>query len=430
MDSYFGKRSKRSMGKLYDAQVATAHSAPGFLPTRRGLILFLLVSLLACVLGALVLPAGLGALMGYQQLQEQNAGQAALHYDRGMGYLAENYPELAYTEFQIALKYDPAHEGARQKLDELQAALGGHGTPGASEGNVAPALFEQAKGFVAKKQWSDAILRLEQLRALDAAYRASEVSDLLYQAYSEGGKEAVSLAQIELARERFDAALAIRNLDPEVQRQRDLAVLYLEGQQYAGSKWDVAAQKFAALYEKEPNYADVKKRLVEARVMYGDKAFKESAWCLALREYDAAATLSNDPQIAQKRAQASAQCKERLAATPTPTLTPEQSYTWKVSSGNTACTGAGDLSGFVRDAAGRGVSGVSVSYATDTSTRTTMKTNGNGEYRFALGKDLALYHVSILAADGKTPASAVVDVNYPGGSNVGCHVVVEWQKVQ
>jgi hypothetical protein len=206
--------------------------------------------------------------------------------------------------------------------------------------------------------------------------------------------------------------------------------LYLEGQQYAGTKWDVAAQKFAALYDKDPNYADVKKRLVEARVLYGDKAFKESAWCLALREYDAAATLSSDPQIAQKRAQASAQCKERLAATPTPTLTPEQSYTWKVSAGNGVCAGAGDLSGFVREASGRGVLGVFVSYATDAGTRTTMKTNGGGEYRFPLGKDPALYHVSILAGDGKASASAVVDVNYPGGSNTGCHIVVEWQKVQ
>ncbi|MBI3914620.1 MAG: carboxypeptidase regulatory-like domain-containing protein [Chloroflexi bacterium] len=429
MDSYFGKRSKRSVNRYSDwdeiayPETRAAHG-------RGGIALFLIGALLVCVVGAVVVPAGAGALAGYQQLQQQNQENASLHYQRGLGYLAENYPELAYTEFELALKYDGALEPAQQKLDELNA-FDGRGKPGAADQNVAPALFEQAKNFVAKKQWSDGIVRLEQLQTLSADYRTREVSDLLYQAYVEGGKEAVGLLQIELARERFDAALAINGKDAEIKRQRDLAQLYLEGQQYAGSNWQIAATKFAALYAQDANYADVKKRAVEAYLGYGDNAAKTGAWCLALREYEAAVAISNEPSVAQKRSQASAQCKQILASPPTPTLTAAENYSWKISTANIpACAGSGDLSGSVRDAAGKGISSVTIAYTTDAGARTTTTTNGSGAYQFALGKDAGVLHVSIVGADGKTPASAVVDVNYPGGVSANCRMVLEWQRSQ
>src|SRR5512144_3123748 len=80
---------------------------------RGWIILFLLLSLLACVSGAVLVPGGLGFLAGYNQLQAQNHESAIQHFQRGLGFLAENYPELAYTEFQIALRYDNSYEPAR-----------------------------------------------------------------------------------------------------------------------------------------------------------------------------------------------------------------------------------------------------------------------------------------------------------------------------
>ncbi len=430
MNSYYGKRSKRSVNQLIhpnDLDYFEPRAADG----RAGIVLILLGTLVMCAVGAVVAPAGLGAFVGYQDLLQQNQENANLHFQRGVGYLAENYPELAYSEFGIALKYDPTNEPARQKYDELSQSFGGKGTRGASESNVAPALYEQAKNFVAKKQWSEAVLRLEQLRTLNKDYRAAEVNDLLYDAYVQAGKESVALAQIELARERFDAALAIKNGDPEIKRQRDLAKLYLEGQQYAGTNWQTAAQKFDALYAQEPNYADVKKRVAEAHSAYGDNAAKTNAWCLALREYDAAVAVSNDAALADKRRQAATNCKQLLTSPPTPTLAPTDAYTWKILPPGTAtCAGAGDLSGAVRDAAGKGITGLTLAYTTDSGARTTTKTNGGGAYQFALGKDAGTLRVFVAAADGKTPASAIVDVNYPGGSNANCHLILDWQKAQ
>lgn len=392
-------------------------------------MLFLFLSLLACVLGALIIPVGLGMLAGYQDLQTQNHEAAILHFNRGLGYLSENYPELARVEFEIALKYDNTFEPAKQKLAELMPRVSG--TPANPDEQIAVTLLDEARGLVAQKDWDGAITRLEQLRTLRANYRTAEVADLLYQAYVGGGKAAVSLGQIELARGRFEAALAIRN-DPEIVRQRDLAVLYLDGQQAVGYNWQTAIQKFSALYQQDPNYDDVKKRLFDAYVNYAELAAKQNSPCLAEREYNSALALINDATVAQKRAQVVAQCRQAISSPPTPVIGVNgENYTWKISTGDGApCTGIGDISGAVRDALGRLLTGVSVGYYADGIPLTTTKTNTNGQYQFQLGKDAGVFHVVMLGGDGKTPASLAADVPYPGGANAGCHIVVDWQRGQ
>jgi len=412
-----------------------------------GVTSFLLAALLVCVVGALVVPSGLGFLVGYQQLQAQNHEAAIIHFNRGLSYLAEKYPELARGEFEIALRYDETFEPARQKLNELQQQPNGSSTPGApQQDRIAAALFDEARSLIAQKEWSDAITRLEQLRTLNPTYRAAEVNEVLYQAYVNAGYAAVNAGQIEIARERFDAALAIRNTDAEVRRQRDLAMLYLEGQQAFGYNWQTAVSKLNALYQQAPNYADVQQRLYDAHIQYGDKACKEGAWALAQREYDGALALKNDAALAQKRAQAQTICKRpatptespTVAGTPapggTPTLVtpaPAESYTWLTSTArDKPCSGAGSLSGTVRDALGRGIPNVTLGYYADLIPLVSARTNANGQYQFTLGKDATVLHVVILGADGKTPVSLSADVFYPGGLVAGCHIVIEWQRVQ
>src|SRR5574341_626317 len=379
------------------------------------LVLFLLLSLIACVTGAVVVPGGLGVLVGYQQLQGENHENAIQHFQRGLGYLAESYPELAYAEFENALKYDSAYEPAQQKLRELQAQLGGRGTPGPQqESLVASTLFDEAVNLISKKEWSDAINRLEQLKSLKADYRAQEVSDFLYQAYVEGGKEAAAAGQIELARERFDAALAIRGTSAEVQRQRDLAVLYLDGQQAVGYDWPTAIQKFSALYQQEPNYDDAKKRLVDAYIQYGDLAARQNACCLAQREYESALAIAPDATLSQKRGQALTLCRQAILATPTIVPSGTEHYVWKISKATgLPCDGNGDVSGFVRDALGRPIPGVIVAYDVEGLPRVTTRTDAYGQYKFIWGKDAGLFHVVVLGADGKTPAGIAANIQIP-----------------
>ncbi len=408
--------------------------------------LFLFLSLLVCVSMAVLIPGGLGFIVGYNDLQVQNHEAAIQHFERGLGYLAENYPELAYTEFEISAKYDPEYEPAQIKLREMQAAFGGNGTPGPEEENrVAATLFDEARDLIAQREWSYAIDRLEQLRNLNTQYRVQEAMDLLYGAYVEGGKEAVTAGQIELARERFESALAIHGGDTEVQRQRDLAMLYLDGQQAAGYNWQLAIQKFSTLYQQAPQYNDVKRRLVEAYVQYGDLASQQNAWCLAVREYEGALAIMNDAQLASKRAQAMSNCRQAIVPTPTvlggtpfPGLTPipgttptNEFYTARATYvvGRPCTSGVGDLSGVVQDALGQPLAGVPVAYYADGINRVTKRTDAKGTYQFVWGLDPGVFHVVVLGASGN-PASIPADIRYPGGNSPNCHVVVDWRKVQ
>jgi hypothetical protein len=94
------------------------------------------------------------------------------------------------------------------------------------------------------------------------------------------------------------------------------------------------------------------------------------------------------------------------------------------------CTGPGDVSGVVRDALGRALPNVAVGYYADDIPLVSMRTNANGQYQFVLGKDPRVLRVVLLGADGKTPITLSAAVKYPGANVTGCHIVIEWQRVQ
>jgi len=417
----------------------------------------LAIALVMCVMGALIVPSALGYWVGQQELRERSHEAAIEHYNRGLGLLAENYPETALAEFEIALQYDAAFEPAQKKLAELKTKVGASGAnPVRQENQIAATLFDEASKLIAQKEWSDAITRLEQLRTLNANYRPAEVKSLTYQAYVEGGKDAVKNGNIEIARERFESALALGNGDLEVTKQRDLAALYLEGKQAVGYNWQTAIQKFAAIYSREPNYHDTKRQLFDAYVQYGDIAARTSP-CLAAREYDGALALLSDATVLQKRTNSMNQCKQIITSPPTPTpltpitstvtvtttvlptttvtntvTVPTESYAFKISTATdkSCTTGTGDITGVVRDLLGRPVANALVGYYGEGFGMTTARTNANGQYLFVLGKEPGALNVAVFAADGKTPIPLIALVSYPGGNAPGCHVLLDWQRVQ
>jgi hypothetical protein len=125
-------------------------------------------------------------------------------------------------------------------------------------------------------------------------------------------------------------------------------------------------------------------------------------------------------------------CKQAISATPTPAaLTGAESFIFtKPVSADKPCSGIGDVSGVVRDALARPIAGAAVGYSTDGINLTTVRTNANGQYQLIWGKDPGLFHVVVLDADGKAPVGVSADVQYVGGNNAGCHVVIDWQRVQ
>ena len=82
----------------------------------------------------------------------------------------------------------------------------------------------------------------------------------------------------------------------------------------------------------------------------------------------------------------------------------------------------------MRDVNGQPLPNLPVGYYADGMPLTVKRTDANGQYQFTWGADAGVLHVVVLGADGKTPAGAPADVQYPGGNKIGCHVVVDWQK--
>jgi hypothetical protein len=142
--------------------------------------------------------------------------------------------------------------------------------------------------------------------------------------------------------------------------------------------------------------------------------------------------LASDLQLPDKRAQQKALCLKAIT-TPKQTPTPgaSENYGWNISTASDKpCAGAGDISGTVRDALGRFVADVNVGYYSNGGNPLVAKTNASGQFQINLSKDASVVKLAILSADGKTPTSAIAEVPYPGGNNAGCHLVIDWQRVQ
>lgn len=411
--------------------------------TRRYRSLAFVLPLFLCLLmvAAVLVPLGLGIRDGEQDRAAFLQSSAENHYKRALEFEAENYMELAYTEVQIALRFDPNYAPARAKLLSLQSRLVPSGTP--APVNVADQLYKQAADAVQKQEWDDAIGQLEELRRSNPDYRMAEVDQMLFQAYVGGGKRAVASGNIELARQRFEYALALQPNDATALQGRDLARFYLAGQQAAGFDWGIAVSNYQKVYEQDPNYYDIKTQLRNALLSNAQMAAKQGAWCIAARDFDRAVQLG--ASTAADAAQAQTNCRNAVltpSPTPTPTATPTPlggsaapppaviggpgSYAAQVRRAN---DGQCSITGTVRDAANNPLPNIPVRYYNDFGLDPTpARTDAKGFYSFILGKDSSLFHVVVLQADGRTPASPVIDVDYAGGGQPECHIIVDWTR--
>lgn len=382
---------------------------------------------------AVLVPAAAGVYVGLRERADYLHQQAVEHYQRALAYESENYTELALAELALALKFDSTYQPAQIKLETLQGGNNPSATRVPNDTAIAEQLFKRAQDSAAQKDWGSAIDSLEELRRARAEYRASEVKALLVQAYVNAAKQSVAAGQIEQARVRAEAALILEPAHADAKVLRDRATLYLNGARALDFDWQNAALSFQRLYELDPNFYDVKKQLLNALVNYGDLAAKQGAHCLASREYEKAVNLGADGAVASKLSAASASCKQAVTApTATPTLASAIGFFNAAGRRDptTACKGTGSVRGTVRDAQGNPLAGIAIQIYNDSGYRPApVLSQPDGTYAIVLGKDPGLFHLALQNPDG-TPASAVLDVKYPGGNTSGCHGIVDWTRTE
>lgn len=274
------------------------------------------IVLAACLLSSIL---GVGALGAYQGLQERDRlikEAATRHYRKGLLYLSDGYYDAALAEFEAALQLVPDYQQAQVKSAQVKATLEAKLTPTAQG-------YDEARSFYNQGEWDEAILRLEELRALDPDYRKGEVESLLFSAYYNSGMQLVNQDRMAEAIRCFDQALELKPDDVDALGQKRLASLYLEGLSYWGSDWKRVIGKLEELYQLKPDYKDVRLRLSDAYISYGDICYREEAWCLAQPQYARAAELNPTQAAIAKRDEAVYLCARAiLTPAPLPSATP------------------------------------------------------------------------------------------------------------
>lgn len=404
---------------------------------------------------AFTIPFTLGVYLGNQDRIRFVDSQAQEHFQRALAYESETYTQLAIAELQVALQYKPDYREARQKLDELQQTPVASAAQEPQDVAIAKQLYASAEQSVAAQDWGNAIDLFEELRRVKNDYRASEVDAYLVQAYVAAGKQALAANDVDLARRRFEAALALDGNNAEARTQDERAVLYFNGIGLMGSSWGSAVATLEELYARDPNFGDVKQKLLDAHVGYGAFASRQGAFCIAAREYDAAVALGGDAQTQSLATTANEACKNAIinpTAVPTETPqdltpTPETAATpgapgTPVTPGgilyapgvrvrqNAACKGTGDIKGSVQDTQHKPLANIGIKIYNDFGYLPPYaRTDSAGEYEIALGSDKGLFHL-VLVDDFGSNASAVLNVDYPGGNVQGCHLVVNWTRIK
>ncbi len=188
-------------------------------------------------------------------------------------------------------------------------------------------FYNAGQRFYDQGQCPEALEQFEQVRALDAAFRAEGVQEYLFNCYLNEGRARISAAgtsedNIKAAIESFGRALSLRPKNVQATEERQLASYYLEGvRSYNVGDWNQAEGRLRTVYDTRNAYAGGQ----TAQLLYliylrrADQYMALTQYVAALEDYRRALALEvKDKTTAQSGEAAALQA----LATATPTLTP------------------------------------------------------------------------------------------------------------
>lgn len=272
----------------------------------------LTLAVLGIALATLLFILGLGGAAVYMGLADRAKAEqrfAEEHYLKGERYLQEGQYELAIAELELVLRINPNHPQARAKLDEAYRRL-------EVEPTATPMYQQETKEAILaamqeaheKGDWPRLIEQADRLLALDDSFHREEVDRLLYDAFYQMGLALVEQDRFSEALSYFDHALLLRPEDAQAKRAKEMASLYVEGLGAWGADWERAIEHLAELYQRDPNYKDVRAKLWQAYAAYGDALAEKGEWCRAKQAYQAALNVEPAPAVVEKAQKASQRC--------------------------------------------------------------------------------------------------------------------------
>lgn len=346
--------------KLKEPDVSAYTEQPEEPGKRQGCGLSLAV--LGIAMAVVLVMVGIGAAAIYLGLAdrakvERQAAQE--HYLKGEAYASQGEWELAIAEYELTLQLDPDHKTASAKLDEARRQREAQPTPTPMfQQETKEAVLAEMQAAHQNKDWQRVMAQADKLLALDPAYRREDVDRMLYDAFYQLALLLVEEDRLSEALTFFDRALVLQPGSPQVSYAKELATLYMSALRYWGADWDRAIEQLNRLYLRNPNYKDVRERVIVAYVSFGDVLGGRGDWCRAREMYDVALQFRSEAGTLAKSQQAALNCSQ---ATPTPKAgtagagAPSGAYVGLVERMDDAASSQMFVRGQVLDAAGKGV---------------------------------------------------------------------------
>lgn len=301
----------------------------------------LLAFVLLIVLGVL---AGVGS--GVSQRRQAEATVVARQMDEqfrlGLEAMNNGQYEVAFQHFQFVAFHDQAYPGLQEALAQLALWMSMSPTPSPTltptitptpDLRGAEAIFNQAKQYLAARDWTSALNALDALRKTDPTYRTVEVDGMYYIALRNRGWAKIfppSCRDTNLEGGIYDLTLAERfgPLDGEANGARTFARYYLAGAAFWEVDWVKAQYYFAQTMLGYPGLMDsscktAQERWRYATIEYAKQLLEGGHYCDAHAQFEAAFTVysnENLPYVAT--ATAAYNICRPATPTPIPFLTP------------------------------------------------------------------------------------------------------------
>ncbi|MEW6230990.1 MAG: L,D-transpeptidase family protein, partial [Chloroflexota bacterium] len=182
-------------------------------------------------------------------------------------------------------------------------------------------LWRQLDGAWAQNDWPETIRLIKQAQEIDPSYGDS--TNKLFSAYFNYAMQMVEKDQLVQAVIFLDEALKLIPDDVNAQGERRLAMLYVEGEaHYNAGNWDEAINKFAAIYEEDPDYKGDMEKLYASYYNKGYALERTGRLVEAKQQYQLA--LQVNPNGPEAKAQLARLIAILTPPTPTPTPVPPE----------------------------------------------------------------------------------------------------------
>jgi tetratricopeptide (TPR) repeat protein len=262
---------------------------------------------------------------GQRQSEAQRRQQIAIYLQNGQDATSDGDQQSALDAYRRVLILDPENEEAIAGIGNLlngravqpspTVAVLAAPTPDApvstpTAPNPLAVTWVDAQNLYNAGRWEEAIVRLRQVRLVDADFERARVEEMLFTAYVSLGTEKSNGGSLEEAVTLFDRALEIRPDAVETRATRDDTAQYVDALTYWFADWPKVIELLSDLHTRNPGYRDVSQRLQKAHLEYADMLSRQSDWCRAAQEYTAAISVQNAPGLIEKQAEFQTLCAQ------------------------------------------------------------------------------------------------------------------------